>query len=112
MSKCVMFAETYRLSLKNYFQRHSLKLDKFCQSRTQAIPQICSKQAPEMNKETEECQSPPERHWASTGYPLLHHIVLFSAHSVLGYMELKAKQSEITCILLKNESLKAPEIEV
>ena len=27
-------------------------------------------------------------------------------------IELKAKKSEITCILLKNESLKAPEIEV
>ena len=38
--------------------------------------------------------------------------MLFSTHSVLGYIELKAKQSEITCILLKNESLKAPEIEV
>ena len=38
--------------------------------------------------------------------------MLFSTHSVLGYIELKAKKSEITCILLKNESLKAPEIEV
>lgn len=79
MSKCVMFAETYRLSLKNYFQRHSLKLTNSANLGHKPSCKFVEAASPEMNKETAECQSPPERHWASIGESTVTEAT-FSAH--------------------------------
>ena len=53
MPKCITLAETYMLPLKitTSNEKNSPGLDKFCQSRTRAIPQIFLKQVPRTNKE-------------------------------------------------------------